>query len=116
MARGVRITIHHFGDTDETAESFDTQGFVSTADRVAFERRFMGMGEMAEKLAEDPDNMSVMREEHVAFFVWRAASRTLTAYRPFDEWVETIESIEIEDLDKKAVDAEDPTQAPPSGS
>lgn len=110
-------------------ETYKAEGlFAPLADRVAFERHFgvtaaalQRLGDAFDeegKLREGADPAGV-REEQVAFLVWRMLRRPNGAGEqigPFEQFVESLAEIGLEQAAEEDP-AVDPTeQAPPAGS
>jgi hypothetical protein len=74
------------------------------ADAIRFERQFKIP--VAAMFSEDG-----VRQEHLWFFGWCAAKRTNTDIVSFDDWIETVESVDI-----MAVEEEEQTPTDPSFS
>ncbi|MGH2692321.1 MAG: hypothetical protein ACRDHM_07425 [Actinomycetota bacterium] len=101
-----------------------TRTYMCTADRVAFERQFdtssgqlMNLGQHFGpdgELLEGAD-MSVLREEWIAFFTWRALGRELpetTRTASFEEFLEKVLNIDLAQ-ESEEEDAQDPTVPAP---
>ena len=88
--------------TFEDGTDLETSG--RKADAIRFERQFKIP--VAAMFSEDG-----VRQEHLWFFGWCAAKRTNPDILAFDDWIETVESVDI-----MAVEEDEPTPTDPSSS
>jgi hypothetical protein len=91
---------------DGRSYSFTSTTYLCTADRVAFERHFgINSGTLLENLRGlftadgapvEGANLSAVREEHLAFFIWRAATRAVSelAGVSFEDFLDQLAEIE----------------------
>lgn len=104
---------------------FDTETFMCTADRVAFERRFgrssMALAKMQELFDEEGKprpgaDLGDLREEWTVFFAWRCLRRAKPDVAPdFDQFAEEqIDAVQIGDGRKSAEMAERPPSSAPA--
>jgi hypothetical protein len=88
--------------TFEDGTDLETSG--RKADAIRFERQFKIP--VAAMFSEDG-----VRQEHLWFFGWCVAKRTNPDILAFDDWIETVESVDI-----MAVEEDEPTPTDPSSS
>lgn len=123
-------TVIRITDLEGKVTDTRTRSYMATADRVAFERQFdrswNELAQLRDQFDEDGKpkpgaDLSGLRDEWILFFCWRAIQREADppgSLGPFDEWVETVESHDLDpdDDDEQTQDegteedgAEDPT-------
>jgi hypothetical protein len=103
------ITITYI-DPDREALKFRAPGFMGLGDRYAFEERFglssanlAPMGTALQQMAEALEKGDVsseelqLRETWYAFFVWRAAKRWIPGTLEFEDWIDAIDDLEVDE-------------------
>lgn len=114
---------------DGSSETIDTSTYMALTDRMAFERRFnknvLDLRGLAEAIGEDGKlsptaDLSVLREEWLAFFTWRVMGREIGDVGAFEDFVEKVAALDFVGPDAARQETEedeglDPTdQDPPT--
>jgi hypothetical protein len=108
----ITVTMIGRGDEEPPVVDFKTRTWMCQADRVAFERRFhTSIGAMS-KLRDqfDPEtnepkegaDLSILKEEHIAFFAWRCMNREVQDQGSFEDWLEKVAEVDVVDLSAPA--------------
>jgi hypothetical protein len=104
-----RITVLHVDGSGDVSEGV----FAGWGDQVQFERRFgvnaAVLGTLRDAfddegvLAKGADPASI-KSEWLAYLAWRTLSRSRVGTPPFEEWIETVDELDIQvgDNDEEA--------------